>query len=113
VPAVAVGRVSIIGQIAGKIVVQLTAETAGIAAVDALIAFPAIVNVEQGFHPIAVLVPLDGAQIKLFVAKYPQRPQRGIHFILQQGQHRFCHPPSYMRGTRYHALTAVNYTPKR
>ena len=49
------------GQVAGKIVVQLTAETARIAAVDALIAFPAIVYVEQGFHPIAVLVPLDGA----------------------------------------------------
>ncbi|MNP59241.1 hypothetical protein D3C76_1542230 [compost metagenome] len=62
---------------------QLIAKPARIAGADALVALRPVVDIQQFHHPVAVLLPLHGAQVKLLVRNHPQRPQRGSNFIFE------------------------------
>jgi hypothetical protein len=66
-------------------------------------------NIQQLFHAVAVLIPLNGPQVKLLIANHPQRPQRGVNFILQQRQHRSSFSEVILAG-HHHTTTRCGQT---
>ena len=62
---------------------QFIAQPARIMGSNTLVTLGAIMDVEQLNHPVAVLFPLNSAQIERFIRDNPQRPQRRRNLIFE------------------------------
>ena len=70
-------------EIAFEVGRKLVAQPARVGGADTFIPLRAVVNMEQFFHPVAVLFPFDGAQAELLVRDHPQRPERRRNLIFE------------------------------